>query len=663
MNVLIGIFAAWAAAWAVVVTAAPSLWVVALLGFLQNLAFTFVSRGRNSGSLAYHMVASVFSNGIWLGMFVVGVKIAAKAPTFPTEFAIVYTLSTMAGSVFAHWLARKVEKGAARNVQEDRVAKIEDRLRGLEKAAGVAELSREEIADNVELHRKRLLRLDALEEQVEKCKDIVGLEAPPATEALFNNFKEEVVSRIEKLEKAIENKTTFESRLDSYTKRLETHIMQTPIDAKARQELTKLAERLDALRADVRGEALVEVKKRLATLEAAAGQPSSTIKGLQAEVKTLRECLTDNSRYDGATERRLEKLEAASGVVYDPEKGEYDYSGVQPAEEGDVIDTSDSMYRTELDKRVRALETTTVALNAGTVAHVQDLHGGLENHVKTHEELEERLRALESGDNLIRPRKGELEQRVEKLEIAVRDKLENLWQAAAFRAANPDIEVGVIKAKVTELRNLVQAQADIIKGEYADENGEIWAVGEGRLEALSAKVENDWDDVIAITDKLGTRLEKLETDAQNHAAATMDVASTVARHGNKMEDVTTAHEKQLQKLSAEVARIAGKLISLPMARLQTAENHISSLSHRIEHLEETRSALSQEGSYVERLNDLETQVERLGKILQNMSQGGIVELDSGAHMKVRDIVRAEIAALKSMVKGLCGRVAALEALI
>jgi hypothetical protein len=133
MKVLIGIFFAWAVAWGVVIAWAPSLWIVAALGFLQNVAFTFVSRGRNSGSLLYHMVASIFSNGIWLGMFVIGVKIAAEAPTFPAAFAVVYVLSTMAGSVFAHWLARKVEKGKARNVQEDRVEILEKAVRRLEK--------------------------------------------------------------------------------------------------------------------------------------------------------------------------------------------------------------------------------------------------------------------------------------------------------------------------------------------------------------------------------------------------------------------------------------------------------------------------------------------------------------------------------------------------
>jgi hypothetical protein len=133
MRVLIGVFAAWACAWAIVVLHAPDLALVAGLGFLQNLAFTFVSRGRNSGSLGYHMVASVFSNGIWVTMFVIGIKITTAPDADVLPFAFVYCLSTMAGSVFAHWLARKVERGKARNVQEDRVQKIEEDVRELSK--------------------------------------------------------------------------------------------------------------------------------------------------------------------------------------------------------------------------------------------------------------------------------------------------------------------------------------------------------------------------------------------------------------------------------------------------------------------------------------------------------------------------------------------------
>jgi hypothetical protein len=38
------------------------LWFLLLV--LQNAAFTWVSRARNSGSIGYHAIAAVFSNGI-----------------------------------------------------------------------------------------------------------------------------------------------------------------------------------------------------------------------------------------------------------------------------------------------------------------------------------------------------------------------------------------------------------------------------------------------------------------------------------------------------------------------------------------------------------------------------------------------------------------------
>lgn len=39
------------------------LWGVLLI--IQNMSFTLVSRARNSGSIKFHAVASVGSNGVW----------------------------------------------------------------------------------------------------------------------------------------------------------------------------------------------------------------------------------------------------------------------------------------------------------------------------------------------------------------------------------------------------------------------------------------------------------------------------------------------------------------------------------------------------------------------------------------------------------------------
>ncbi len=39
--------------------------ILFVVTFVQNMAFTWVSRSRNSGDPKTHAVASVFSNGIW----------------------------------------------------------------------------------------------------------------------------------------------------------------------------------------------------------------------------------------------------------------------------------------------------------------------------------------------------------------------------------------------------------------------------------------------------------------------------------------------------------------------------------------------------------------------------------------------------------------------
>jgi len=123
MKTVLGSIACFAAGLAL---AWPSqtLLIVALLGFFQNIAFTFVSRGRNSGSLGYHMVASLFSNGLWILMFMTAIGAVTKAASPDLMFGVVYVLSTMSGSVFAHWLAMRLERGKGRNVQEDELQQL-----------------------------------------------------------------------------------------------------------------------------------------------------------------------------------------------------------------------------------------------------------------------------------------------------------------------------------------------------------------------------------------------------------------------------------------------------------------------------------------------------------------------------------------------------------
>lgn len=89
------------------------LWFFVLV--LQNAAFTWVSRARNSGSLMYHGFAAVFSNGIW---FISNLYLIAQVakPDMPMSrlmvLGIVYVCGTVTGSVLMHWVSmRWLEKG------------------------------------------------------------------------------------------------------------------------------------------------------------------------------------------------------------------------------------------------------------------------------------------------------------------------------------------------------------------------------------------------------------------------------------------------------------------------------------------------------------------------------------------------------------------------
>lgn len=110
----------------------PAMLPIALICFLQNVSFTFVSRGRNSGSLIYHLVAAAFSNGFYALVLFLSIDVLTAASTDPAGFVSVYAAACLSGSVAAHWLALRLERGKARNVQEDRLKKLERRIEWLE---------------------------------------------------------------------------------------------------------------------------------------------------------------------------------------------------------------------------------------------------------------------------------------------------------------------------------------------------------------------------------------------------------------------------------------------------------------------------------------------------------------------------------------------------
>ncbi len=89
----------------------------ALLLILQNAAFTWVSRARNSGSLGYHAVAAIASNGVWFAsQFILIDKmvqiIRSGSWASAVTMGLFYATFTVVGSVGMHWISlRYLEKG------------------------------------------------------------------------------------------------------------------------------------------------------------------------------------------------------------------------------------------------------------------------------------------------------------------------------------------------------------------------------------------------------------------------------------------------------------------------------------------------------------------------------------------------------------------------
>lgn len=82
-----------------------SLLVLFVVGFIQNMAFTWVSRSRNSGDPEYHRYAAICSNGIWFitQLFILSNLLPALVAGEWWKIgltALVYIVATTEGSVF-----------------------------------------------------------------------------------------------------------------------------------------------------------------------------------------------------------------------------------------------------------------------------------------------------------------------------------------------------------------------------------------------------------------------------------------------------------------------------------------------------------------------------------------------------------------------------------
>lgn len=93
-----------------------SLVVLFVVAYVQNMAFTWVSRSRNSGDPSYHRYAAICSNGIW---FVTNILISMQVwEVLKTGewwqlvvVGFVYIVATTEGSVRMMKILLKTETG------------------------------------------------------------------------------------------------------------------------------------------------------------------------------------------------------------------------------------------------------------------------------------------------------------------------------------------------------------------------------------------------------------------------------------------------------------------------------------------------------------------------------------------------------------------------
>ena len=77
---------------------------ILLLAFIQNIAFTMVSRSRNRDSMTYHAICSVFSNGLWFATMHYLVTTGMSWP-----MALPYIIGTVIGSLFGAKVSMHIE--------------------------------------------------------------------------------------------------------------------------------------------------------------------------------------------------------------------------------------------------------------------------------------------------------------------------------------------------------------------------------------------------------------------------------------------------------------------------------------------------------------------------------------------------------------------------
>lgn len=76
------------------------------MAFCQSVSFSIVSRSRNRNHMTYHLIAAIFSNGVWFATM----KFLVVTQDMTWLMFLPYTVGTVSGSVFGQAISIRIEK-------------------------------------------------------------------------------------------------------------------------------------------------------------------------------------------------------------------------------------------------------------------------------------------------------------------------------------------------------------------------------------------------------------------------------------------------------------------------------------------------------------------------------------------------------------------------
>lgn len=80
--------------------------IMMIMAFCQNVSFSIVSRSRNRNHITYHLIAAIFSNGVWFATM----KFLIVTQHMTWALMIPYTVGTVGGSVTGQKISMVIEK-------------------------------------------------------------------------------------------------------------------------------------------------------------------------------------------------------------------------------------------------------------------------------------------------------------------------------------------------------------------------------------------------------------------------------------------------------------------------------------------------------------------------------------------------------------------------